>query len=266
MYSADINNSFSVFDIPRFSNTGFLILPTSLRRAKFCMLRAPIWSMSAYSATSVTSVGVMTSVTNGIPVFSRASARSFRPSSSRPWKLYGEVRGLNAPPRSTCAPAFFTTSALFRICSRVSTEHGPAMTTNCKPPIEYLPTLTTVFSFRISLLASLNGLRIGITLSTPGATSRDCNWVLLRSSPTHPITVRSVPTIGCAWKPYSFIFSMTWLNSAFVAPGFITIIIQLFVYLCWISINDFDLHTNVTSHSWANENSGCRRVLSSSLR
>ena len=35
-----------------------------------------------------------------------AAARSiFRPSSPSPWKLYGELRGLKAPPRSTLAPA-----------------------------------------------------------------------------------------------------------------------------------------------------------------
>ena len=35
----------------------------------------------------------------------RRLARIFRPSSPRPWKLYGLVRGLNAPPRRMLAPA-----------------------------------------------------------------------------------------------------------------------------------------------------------------
>src|SRR6266851_2175140 len=47
----------------------------------------------------------MTSVTTGRPVSSRTSARIFRPSSPSPWYAYGEVRGLNAPPRSSEAPA-----------------------------------------------------------------------------------------------------------------------------------------------------------------
>ena len=50
------------------------------------MLRAPIWSMSAYSATTSTLSGSRTSVTTGSPVALRASARSRSPSSSSPWK------------------------------------------------------------------------------------------------------------------------------------------------------------------------------------
>ena len=54
----------------------------------------------------------ITSVTIGNPVTSRARASSASPSVLRPWKLYGEVRGLNAPPRSTRAPAAFTARAV----------------------------------------------------------------------------------------------------------------------------------------------------------
>ena len=43
---------------------------------------------------------------------SGAAARNFKPSSPSPWKLYGEVRGLKAPPRRTAAPPFFTLLAI----------------------------------------------------------------------------------------------------------------------------------------------------------
>ena len=38
-----------------------------------------------------------------------------------------EVRGLKAPPRSMVTPAAATARAVSRVCSRVSTLHGPAM-------------------------------------------------------------------------------------------------------------------------------------------
>ncbi len=59
----------------------------------------------------------------------RAASRSSRsPSSPSPWKLYGELRGLNAPPRKIFAPARRTAAAVARTCCSVSAEHGPAMT------------------------------------------------------------------------------------------------------------------------------------------
>ena len=80
----------------------------------------------------------------GRPVCSRASASSSRPFSPSPWKLYGEVRGLNAPPRMIRAPAALTAWAVSSTCSRLSTEQGPAMTTSSLPPISTSPTLTMV--------------------------------------------------------------------------------------------------------------------------
>ena len=47
---------------------------------------------------------VSSSVTIGSPVSSRASARISSPFAPSPWNAYGEVRGLNAPPRSIVAP------------------------------------------------------------------------------------------------------------------------------------------------------------------
>src|SRR5882762_5890602 len=126
-YSADSSHSWIEVDMPRLSSTGLPAAPTLRSSEKFCTLRAPIWRMSACSATTSTLSGSMTSVMIGSPVSRRASARSFRPSSSRPWNAYGEVRGLKAPPRRTVAPAAFTRAATCRICSRDSTEHGPAI-------------------------------------------------------------------------------------------------------------------------------------------
>ena len=55
------------------------------------------------------------SITSVMSFRSWASApvRSIRsPSSPSPWKLYGDERGLKAPPRSTLAPARFTAAAV----------------------------------------------------------------------------------------------------------------------------------------------------------
>ena len=44
-----------------------------------------------------------------------------------PWNANGDVRGLNAPPRSIDAPAAATARATPSVCSRDSTVHGPAI-------------------------------------------------------------------------------------------------------------------------------------------
>ena len=60
-------------------------------------------------------------------------------------ELYGDVRGLNAPPRSIPAPLAFTARAIVSTWSSVSTEQGPAIMT--KFP---LPTLTSPISTIVS--------------------------------------------------------------------------------------------------------------------
>src|SRR6266852_4233024 len=55
MYSADMSSSLTVELRPRFNRTGRPHLPRVFSSAKFCMLRAPICRMSAYSATRSTS-------------------------------------------------------------------------------------------------------------------------------------------------------------------------------------------------------------------
>src|SRR2546422_6656424 len=114
----------------------------------------------------------MTSVTTGSPVSRLASARYLSPSSSSPWKEYGDVRGLKAPPRKTRAPAALTFAATSSTCPRDSTEHGPAITTISLPPIRTPSTGITVASRRTSRLASLKGWRIGCTASTHSSDSR----------------------------------------------------------------------------------------------
>ena len=135
------------------------------------MLRAPIWITSATSATSSSWRGSSSSVTIGSPVSSRASRRMASASTPSPWKAYGDVRGLNAPPRSIVAPAAATTRAVSSVCSRVSTVHGPAMSPNQPSPILRPRASITVGSGEISRETSLYGLRIGSTCSTPGYAS-----------------------------------------------------------------------------------------------
>src|SRR5450759_1410102 len=60
------------------------------------MLRAPIWSTSACSATRATGRGSMTAVTTGSPVASRASASMASPWAPSPWKPHGDVRAHGA--------------------------------------------------------------------------------------------------------------------------------------------------------------------------
>src|SRR3954466_6162277 len=69
------------------------------------MLRAPIWSMSAYSAPRGAPSSAGPSVPPGKPVSRRAVARYSRPFLPSPWNEYGDDRGLNAPPRSPVRPA-----------------------------------------------------------------------------------------------------------------------------------------------------------------
>ena len=68
-----------------------------------------------------------------------APRSSRRPSSPSPWKLYGELRGLKAPPRRIFAPARLTAAAVASTCSSVSAEHGPAITMTSSPPIRTSP-------------------------------------------------------------------------------------------------------------------------------
>ena len=222
-YSAASRNSSSVALMPRFRRTGLAAPPTAASRAKFCIFRVPTWSTSAYRATSGTCSGATTSVTMARPVASRASARNSRPCSARPWKAYGSVRGLNAPPRRPTAPASRTAAAISRRLARSSTAHGPAMSATRSAPTLPVPRGMTVGSGRASREAILYRARTGMTFSTPGATaSRSADFN--RSSPTHATTVRSVPWMTCGARPISSTRSITCRTCSGVALGCMTTI------------------------------------------
>ena len=97
----------------------------------------------------------MTSVISLRSWRSAADRSIFRPASPSPWKLYGELRGLNAPPRRIFAPARLTAAAVASTCASVSAEQGPAITMTSSPPMRTSPTSTTVFSLLNVRLASL---------------------------------------------------------------------------------------------------------------
>ena len=86
----------------------------------------------------------MTSLTTARPSSSAASRIHRSACSPWPWKEYGEVRGLNAPPRRTRAPPACTARATVPTCSRLSTEQGPAITITSGLPTLTPPTSTTV--------------------------------------------------------------------------------------------------------------------------
>ena len=92
------------------------------------MLRAPIWMQSAYFGDEMRALFVERfGDDRQARSRARASASSSSPFLPSPWKEYGELRGLNAPPRSAVAPASRTACAAATICSSDSTEQGPAM-------------------------------------------------------------------------------------------------------------------------------------------
>ncbi len=110
-----------------------------------------------------------TSVTTLRPVSERAFESSSSPLLLRPWKSYGLVRGLNAPPRNRLAPLCATPRAALRICCSLSTAHGPAITTTSRPPIGTPATSTTVSSCFTSRETSLYGAVTGMHSATPGS-------------------------------------------------------------------------------------------------
>ena len=81
-------------------------------------------------------------MTIGSPVCSRASTRISSASSPIPLNANGDVRGLNAPPRSIDAPPACTASATASVCPRDSTVHGPAIRQNVSPPPTVRPAMS----------------------------------------------------------------------------------------------------------------------------
>jgi hypothetical protein len=85
--SAAAITSSTVAAIPRFRRMGSPEAAARSRSGQFCMFRAPIWTMSANSATAETSSGPMASVTTPSPSRSATRRMILRPSRPSPWKL-----------------------------------------------------------------------------------------------------------------------------------------------------------------------------------
>ena len=202
MYSAAMSSSLMVLLIPRLSSTGLRRSPTASSSEKFCMLRAPICRRSAASATSGNVSVSFTSVTTLSPVSDRAWESSSRPLPLSPWKSYGLVRGLKAPPRSKLAPLCTTPRAAARICCSLSTAHGPAITTSSRPPIGTPATSTTVSSCFTSRETSLYGAVTGMHSATPFI-KRKCPGSMGPLLPVMPMAVRPAPSIACGVNPSS---------------------------------------------------------------
>src|SRR4051812_27036619 len=189
------------------------------------MLRAPICTTSAYSAMTSACALSSSSVTIGRPVCARASARISSAGTPRPLNANGEVRGLNAPPRSIAAPPACTARATPSVCSRVSTVHGPAISVKVAPPPTVRPAMSKVDGswWLSSLEASLYGREIGTTRSTPLMPSSPSS-ATPAGSPIAPIAVVSSPGITTTCTPVVSTRATTASISADVACGVITII------------------------------------------
>ena len=108
---------------------------------------------------------------------------------------------MNAAPRSSTAPDSATSAAHSMICSRLSTTDGPAITAMRWPPMRMGPTATTVSARCTSREASLYGLEIGSTCSTPSIASY--SWGSVTRGPTAASTVRSPSSICRTVNPCS---------------------------------------------------------------
>src|SRR4030095_10233934 len=184
------------------------------------MFRAPTWEMSQYLAIS--SIWLMSMTSEMIfRLCASAALRSiFSPCSPSPWNAYGELRGLNAPPRRILAPARLTAAAVTGACSSVSAEHGPAMTMTSSPPIRTSSMVTMVSSGRKVRLARLYGSVMRSTSWTPSRMPINSGSILW--APTTPSTVRVTPDDRWTSIPSSIRRWMTESICASVARSFIT--------------------------------------------
>ena len=207
MYSALMSHSLMVLESPRLSRMGLRVRPRVLSNSKFCMLRAPTWIRSTSSNRS-RCFSLIISVTMGSPVALRALRSSSRPSAPIPWKSYGLVRGLKAPPRSSFAPDALTACAMAVICSSDSTEQGPAIMAKLPPPILTLfspsPISTIVSAGWKRRLAHLNGSLMRVTDSMMSRPLSRSGSILL-VSPIRPITVWNCPSLICTSTPWPLI-------------------------------------------------------------
>src|SRR5665647_2933323 len=172
---------------------------------------------SATSATRCAPSASSASVTIGSPVSRRARASSSSPFLPRPWKEYGELRGLNAPPRNALAPASRTCCAASTIWCSFSTEQGPAMIGMSLPP-KTTPgaIVTSVFSWRHSRDTCLYGRETWMISATPSSDSKR-EPSTRPSLPTRPTVVRCAPGMGRPSYPISVMTSTTRATCASVA-------------------------------------------------
>ena len=139
-YSAASSHSFTVADGPRFSSTGLRIVASWRSSAKFCMLRAPTCSMSAYSQISSTSSVLITSVTIGQAGFlaglaqdlERLHAQSLEVVRRGPRLVGSAAQQAGARPSSPRARSTASARA-------IPPSTGPAITTTSSPPMERRP-------------------------------------------------------------------------------------------------------------------------------
>ena len=188
------------------------------------MLRAPIWIRSTFSLNTSRYCGDMSSVTIGRPTSSFTAQRMSSPSSPSPWKEYGLVLGLKAPPRRRLAPDSLAAFATSSTCSKDSTEQGPAISPRCPPPIFTPDTSITESSGWNARLASLYGSWTCMTLSTLLSTSNRRGSIRV-VSPIQPMIVISVPRTTCVSSPRLFTRFSTRDIFSSVVWGFNTIII-----------------------------------------
>ena len=189
MYSADSSHSSIVAEMPRLSSIGLARVGRARAAASSsaCCARRPAGCRAYCSISSICAIS-MTSVTSLRSCRSAARAQHLAgPLRRGPGSCTGELRGLNAPPRSTLAPARLTAAAVVSTCSSDSAEHGPAMTITSSPPIRTSPIVMTVFSGLNVRLASLYGSLMRSTSCTPSWTSISCG------SPVPTRDLRSEP-------------------------------------------------------------------------
>src|SRR4029453_6271713 len=142
-------------------------------------------------------------------------------------KLYGDVRGLNAPPRKILAPDSLTIVAMDRICSLLSTEHGPQIrtTSSCSP--SRTSPISTEEAPRESRAASLYGFSTGTIASTPCIAAMAFSR-RSASGPMTPMITRDAPRLICASSPNSRTRVMIrWICSSVALGCVITIILLL---------------------------------------
>ena len=187
------------------------------------MLRAPIWITSACSSTASTWRGSISSVTIGSPVSSRASTRISSASSPRPLKVYGDVRGLKAPPRSIVEP---------RVRDRArGLERLLAVLDRARPGdqaegVVADPAAAHLDHGRIRARAPARRACTASGSAAPAprrGSPRAGSAASASRSPIAPITVASRPGVTCASAPASASRSTTWSISSGVACAPMTI-------------------------------------------